>query len=239
MTLNFIEERLISKESAVLAFFSGTFGTILLISGYIMTSTLTFKPDFFIEGGFVSILGTFFIIVSALLQFSLLKHWTSVLHDNIENTMILIDIFKERANVEDKTIQKFANKLSEIQIDFRPIYFFVVGYIIALLSSLTGLLVFVLALFSLSLYLKNIFRIIVELEDMKAKIYPYLMESIFTDEIYKIPGRNVVGIFILSLITFGIYWYYILFRMGIEINEFIEVDSNLRFRLKEKHMKLL
>lgn len=239
MTLIFIDEKRISWESSVLAFFTGTFGTALLIYGYIMTSTLSFSLGFFIEGGFVSILGAFFVIVSALLQYSILKQWTGLIKTNITNTIKTISIINSGNKVKGITSIKFENRLSKMNIDFRVVYFFLAGYVASLFSSLPGLLILALALVFLHIFLVNIFKIITELESMKTKIYPYLLETLYPDDIYRVPRRNVFGIIVLSFLTLGIYWYYILLVMGTEINEFIEVDSNLRFRVKEKLENLI
>ena len=237
MTLNFVEEKRASRESAVLAFFSGTLGTCLLIMGFVSTASLSFNLDLFFAGGFVSYLGTALIFVSGFLQLSVLRQWTNCITANISNTWIIMDILKHRTPEKDEAVKLFSRKLTEMRLDYWPVVVYVLAYVVAQLSSVFGIVFMTLGLIALSVYLVKLFRITSSLEDMKTKIYSYLLEKIYPDEMYTIPKRNVTGIFILSLITLGIYWYYLLLKLTTEINVFIEVDSNLRFRIKEKYLK--
>jgi hypothetical protein len=71
---------------------------------------------------------------------------------------------------------------------------------------------------------------------MKDKIYSYLKGAKgYNSEsyIYRIPQRSVVLVIILSVITLGIYWAYILIKLSLEINEYVASDEKVRPELEK------
>jgi len=71
---------------------------------------------------------------------------------------------------------------------------------------------------------------------MKDKIYSYLKGAKgYNSEsyIFRIPPRSVALVIILSVITLGIYWAYILIKLSMEINEYVASDEKVRPELEK------
>jgi hypothetical protein len=71
---------------------------------------------------------------------------------------------------------------------------------------------------------------------MKDKIYSYLKGAKgYNSEsyIFRIPQRSVALVIILSVITLGIYWAYILIKLSMEINEYVASDEKVRPELEK------
>jgi len=64
-----------------------------------------------------------------------------------------------------------------------------------------------------------------ELLTIKSQFYSFYLKDHYHEGLeYIIPYRNILMFFLLSVLTVGIYWYYLLFKLSIEINLFLDYD---------------
>ncbi len=221
----FVQEERVSMPAAILAvvfvILSGIFGVVTGFSG------LTGELEVALGSLVISIiLG----IVSAILQFVVLYQWCKVLNTNIKNTQRIFNYMKE--SLQDPLrgeIGFFANRIEDFLIPTWLFWTYLVLYLVGLIPAATivGLIAFIV----LAVFLSKVFQTTNRISDLKDKLYSYLkgQKGLGLDySVERIPHRSI-GIFILLfIITFGIYWAYILIKMSSEINQYVHSDEKIR-----------
>ncbi len=209
MISSLVQEKYVSKEMAIIAVVLSVIGIATLYVG----------------------IGIIFQLVSAILIFIVLYQWSQAIKTNIQNTLFILNHVKE--NIEDE--QK-KNAIVALESRLKTIEIYDWAYWIYLVCAIVGYInwyLFVINLIGLifaAIYLQNVFSASFKLQDAKSKVYQYVSDKfILSGEIIK---RRNIGLFIiLAIITFGIYWYYILIKMSYEINEFLQWDIESRERV--------
>lgn len=231
----FLQENRVSVASAILAVVFIIITPIVSIIGGMSAVSDLSAGD--IESGTVTAGGTvvlalIFGIISAILQAVVLYQWGNVVNNNIKNTKHIFSHAKDQ--VQDPLrgeIGFFVNRLEDFLVQAWPFYIYLVLYIIAQFTGLYSFLVYLFGFVFLAIYLSNIFKSTGKVSDMKDKIYSYLKGAKGLDSqsyISRIPQRSVVLVIILSVITLGIYWAYILIKLSTEINEYVKSDERVR-----------
>ena len=175
-------------------------------------------------------------IISAILQAVVLYQWGNVINNNIKNTKYLFSHAKEQ--VQDPLrgeIGFFVNRLEDFLVQAWPFYVYLILYIIAQFAGWYAFLLYLIGFVFLAVYLSNIFKATGKVSDMKDKIYSYLKGAKGMNSesfIFRIPQRSVVLVIILSVITLGIYWAYLLIKLSSEINEYVSSDEKVRPELE-------
>ena len=86
----------------------------------------------------------------------------------------------------------------------------------------------------LAYYLSQIFKVSVELINIKSQFYSFYLKEDYHEGLeYIIAYRNIIMFFVFSVLTLGIYWYYLLFKLSTEINLFLDYDEKLKKKLPE------
>ena len=209
MISSLVQEKYVSKEMAIIAVVLSVIGIATLYVG----------------------IGIIFQLVSAILIFIVLYQWSQAIKTNIQNTLFILNHVKE--NIEDE--QK-KNAIVALESRLKTIEIYDWAYWIYLVCAIVGYInwyLFVINLIGLifaAIYLQNVFSASFKLQDAKSKVYQYVSDKfILSGEIIK---RRNIGLFIiLAIITFGIYWYYLLIKMSYEINEFLQWDIESRERV--------
>jgi len=166
-----------------------------------------------------------------------LYQWGNVINNNIKNTKHIFTHAKDQ--LQDPLrgeIGFFVNRLEDFLVQAWPFYIYLVLYIIAQFVGWYSFLLYLIGFVFLAIYLSNIFKATSKVSDMKDKIYSYLKGAKgYNSEsyIFRIPPRSVALVIILSVITLGIYWAYILIKLSMEINEYVASDEKVRPELEK------
>ncbi|HAA86592.1 MAG TPA: hypothetical protein DCE14_09655 [Kosmotogaceae bacterium] len=232
MFASLVKEKRISTSMAVTAVILGIVGTVFMFIGAVAAAEAAYYDDFDMMTGAsaVMILAGLLGLVSGILQAVVMYQWSCGLKTNIENTRVIMTGLSKKITDSEKTdvIDLFSTRLSGMQLPVWAYWLYVVLYIIGLFSGAYAILFFVLGFIFLAIYLHGVFSVSESLQDMKGKIYPFLLEKVVFEDIRKINKRNIGLFILLSIVTFGIYWYYLIIKLSSEINAYTDIDSRLR-----------
>ncbi len=232
MLASLIKEKRISSGMAVAAVVLGVVGTLFAMTGAVAAVEASYYYDFdaMAGAGVFMILGGFLGFVSGVLQLVVMYQWSSALKTNIENTQIIMKNLGRKVTDQDKVdvIDLFTTRLSGMQLPVWSYWLYVVFYIIGLFTGAYAILFFILAFIFLAVYLHGVFSISDNLQEMKGKIYPFLLDRVVFEDLRKVNKRSIGLFILLAIVTFGIYWYYLLIKLSGEINTYVDTDSRLR-----------
>jgi len=126
------------------------------------------------------------------------------------------------------------DKLSTLRIQLWPFMVYIAASILSVIFNDTGMFLSLFSFVFLTLYLAQIFKVSIELIDIKSQFYSFYLKSEYREGLeYIIPYRNIIMFFFFTVLTLGIYWYYLLFKLTNEINLFLERDERLREMLPQ------
>ncbi len=238
MTISrFLEEERVSMSLAVLAVVFVILAVVFTLAGLISAATLQ-------AGAAVGSLGlvVVFGVLAAIFQFLVLYQWARAINRNVQNTKDVFQNLKER--LEDPLrgeIGFFLNRAEEFAIQMWPFWLYLVFYLIGLFTGMYGFVFNILAFIFLAVYLHHIFRSTGKLSDLKDKLYQYLEDRYSVrlgGRVFRIPRRNIILFIILSIVTFAIYWLYLLIKLSGEINQYLATDEVLRKDVEEALSKV-
>ncbi len=202
------------------------------------TSTLFNQPTeqipmFFSVAGLI---GFIVSLLSFLFQSLCNYQWAKVLNRNIYKTNQLLSDMMNKTDDQDilYDFHWMSDKLNALWIQQWAFF----GYIaISLLGTLFNSMPLIFSLVGfifLSYYLSQIFKVSNELLTIKSQFYSFYLKDHYHEGLeYIIPYRNILIFFLLSVLTVGIYWYYLLFKLSIEINLFLDYDEKLMAQLPD------
>lgn len=228
----FLEEDRVSMPLAVLAVVFVILTVVFSVAGLFSAATLQVGA---MAGSFALVV--VFGILGAIFQLLVLYQWSRAINQNISNTREVFLGLKDR--LEDPLrgeIGFFANRAEEFVVQTWPFWLYLVFYIIGLFTGVYAILFNILAFIFLAVYLSFIFRSTGKLSDLKDKLYQYLGEKHSVHlggRVFRIPRRNIALFIILSIITFAIYWLYLLIKLSSEINHYLSTDEALRREVEE------
>ena len=160
----------------------------------------------------------------------------NVINNNIKNTKHIFTHAKDQLQDPLRGEIGFCESIGRFLVQAWPFYIYLVLYIIAQFVGWYSFLLYLIGFVFLAIYLSNIFKATSKVSDMKDKIYSYLKGAKgYNSEsyIFRIPPRSVALVIILSVITLGIYWAYILIKLSMEINEYVASDEKVRPELEK------
>ncbi|MBC7217121.1 MAG: DUF4234 domain-containing protein [Candidatus Caldatribacterium sp.] len=228
----FLEEDRASMPLAVLAVVFVILAVIFVLAGLVAAVQLQ-------AGAAVGSLAlvALFGILGAIFQLLVLYQWARAINRNITNTRDVFLNLKDR--LEDPLrgeIGFFANRTEEFVVQTWPFWLYLVFYLIGLFTGVYAILFNILAFIFLAVYLHHIFRSTGKLSDLKDKLYQYLEDKHgvrLGGRVFRIPRRSIILFIILSIITFAIYWLYLLVKLSSEINHYLSTDEALRREVEE------
>jgi ABC-type multidrug transport system fused ATPase/permease subunit len=228
----FLEENRVSMPLAVLAVVFVILAVVFSISAAISAMRLQVG----ITAGAVAGAAVFGIL-SAIFQLLVLYQWSRAINTNVTNTR---DVFLNlKDHLEDPLrgeIGFFANRSEEFIVQTWPFWVYLVFYVIGLFTGVYAIVFNILAFIFLAVYLSSVFRSIGKLSDLKDRLYQYLEDRYgvhLTGRVFRVPRRSIALFIILSIITFTIYWLYLLVRLSSEINQYLSTDETLRREVEE------
>lgn len=228
----FLEEDRVSMPLAVLAVVFVILAVVFVIAG--LVAMVQLQPV--AAGGSIALVAIFGIL-GAIFQLLVLYQWAQAINRNITNTREVFLNLKDR--LEDPLrgeIGFFANRTEEFVVQTWPFWLYLIFYVVGLFTGTYGILFNILAFIFLAVYLAFIFRSTGKLSDLKDRLYQYLEDKHgvrLGGRVFRIPRRNILLFIILSVITFTIYWLYLLVKLSSEINHYLSTDEALRREVEE------
>jgi hypothetical protein len=180
------------------------------------------------------IIGGILLLLSQIFQIIVVYQWSRALNTNIDNTRYTFHQLKTK--IEDKSKTEALNVMdmglsnNKVQVWAYWIYFAMIIISYFSIGSLSW--ISLIGVIFLAIYINSVFSVAKYLQDSKNRVYEYLNKRIyFTKSIIK--DRNV-GLFILFvIITFGIYWLYLIIKLSDEINNYLSWDIQTREKILE------
>ncbi len=231
MIVNFLEEKKASSGLAIGAVIMGMIASVIWVAGVSMSAFEMTGEDVL---GFIT-LGGIASLISGILQLIVMRQWATALEMNKDNTKIVLDYLGVKSqDVEEKfDISVIRNRIESIDIKTWAFWMYVIFYILNSFAPLLGFLgiMALLALIFYAIYLQSIFTASNQLQDVKTSMYNVLSKGDMLVNLKIIKPRNIFLVVLLSIVTLGIYAFYLLVVLTKEINTFIDQDKELRDRL--------
>lgn len=177
-----------------------------------------------------------FALLSQIFQIIVVYQWSRALNTNIENTRYtfhqLKDKMTDKSKIEAFDIIDMRFSSNKVQVWAYWVYF--VMLLISYFSFGTFSWAALVGVIFLAIYIHSVFSISKYLQESKTQLYNYLGKNyLFNNRLIK--ERNV-GFFILFIIiTFGIYWLYLIIKLSIEINDYLSWDRQTRESLLKEN----
>jgi len=231
--INFLEEKKVSVRLAVASIVFGIITIAAWIGGmsYMGFTIAEGYGDYETYMGALAI-AVIFGIISAIFQFAVMNQWANTLKMNKDNTKLVLDYLNMKAqDVEEKfDISLIRNKIESVEIKTWAFWLYLVFYILNYILPTYGLLGIIGFVF-FAIYIQSVFSASNQLQDVKTKMYNALSKGEMLVNLKLIKSRNIGLVILLSIITLGIYAYYLLVALSKEINSFVEQDKELRNKL--------
>lgn len=175
--------------------------------------------------------------ITMILLFIVLKEIMDVLNRNIENTRALLaSVMTDDTSVKSE-VEAAARELKDERIQGWAFWGYFISYIVGLIFTFVppvALTFGVAGLIFFLIYLHQIFSTSTSIYTIKIRAYSYLknMKGLpQIEEVQSITKRNVFLVLILMIVTFGIYWLYLIVKLPSEVNEFVQTDEAVRTKL--------
>ncbi len=177
-----------------------------------------------------------FALLSQIFQIIIVYQWSRALNTNIENTRYTFHELKEKmsdkSKIEAFDIVDMRFSRNKVQVWAYWVYFvmLLVSYFSFGMYSWAALI----GVIFLAIYIQSVFSIAKYLQEAKTQLYNFLGKNyLFNNRFIK--DRNV-GLFILFIIiTFGIYWLYLIIKLSAEINDYLSWDIQTRESLLKEN----
>ena len=184
----------------------------------------------------VPIVGAVFSVLAGALQIVVMYQWTEALNTNIENSLKIL-AFAMDDNATESTpgnLRMYTNQLQNSRIDMLWFWLHLAFYIISgvIINALFATLASIMAFIFLGIFLQSIFNTEERLQGAKDLFYGIYLHG---DNIAmrRIKKRHFGLVILFTIITLGIYWWFLLINHSREINDFIEADVYNRSLLKK------
>lgn len=233
----FLEESRVNVALAVLAVIFVFLAVGAALAGAVIAAREVMSGQVPVGGGGLIALTAVFGILSAIFQLVVLYQWSSTMNQNVGNTEKVFASIKE--HLEDPLrgeVGFFLNRVGEYKIITWPFWVYLVLYIIGLFVGWYAFLFNLLGFIFVAVYLSSIFKSANKLSDLKDRIYQYLQEKkgiSLPERVHRIKRYNIILFILLSVITFAIYWLYLLIKLTLEINRYLESDEKVRTQIEE------
>lgn len=227
----FMEEDRVSTSMAILAVIFVVLAVVFAL-GAAASAASGGIGGAFASMGMVVVFG----ILGAIFQLIVLYQWSKSINTNVKNSQQFLSNVKEHAEDPLRGEVGFVlGRLEELMVPTWPFWVYLVLYLVSLFVGWFAFLLNLIGFIFLAVYLSYIFKTTNRLSDIKEKFYNYLRgkEKITAQvEIYRVPRRNIVLFIVLSVITFAIYWLYLLVKLSFEINQYLDSDARAREQLE-------
>lgn len=180
----------------------------------------------------VPIVGGMLYAISGILQLWLMFQWVETLNTNIDNSLNILECMSDARDglFKSVTISDYTAKLKRSKIEMFWFWVYVLLYIFGGVSRRYAIYINLGAFVFLGVFLQMVFNSERNMQNAKNHFYSVLLPGRYRF-MNQIRRRNFLAVILLSIITIGIYWYYLLIKHSSEINAFIKVDQENRGQL--------
>lgn len=180
----------------------------------------------------VPLVGGLLFAITGILQVWLMFQWMEVLNTNINNSLNILQYMDESKNgfFKSVTVSDYIIKLKKSKIDMFWFWVYVLLYIFGGISRRYAIYLNLASFIFLGIFLQMIFNTEKNLQMAKNHFYSILLPVKYR-YMNQIKPRNFLLVMLLTVITLGIYWYYLLIKHSSEINAFIAADQENRRHL--------
>ncbi len=218
------------------------FGVILSLVGSIITaSSVSTMPIDFMEKGVpmemiyqnmgLMVFGSILGLVATSFLLIVYHQWSSVLNMNIANTINIFEYLKQKDPDKAPEYDTFLKSLRSIKVPSWPYWLFFA--FMMLYWFFPYLVIFpILSIVFFLIHLHNVFAVADKLQELKGRAYREFGN--LPQGISAIKTRNVLIVLLLTIVTLGIYWIYLIIKLSSEINSFVEVDKMARQAILSK-----
>jgi len=209
--LEFVKE---TEVNEVVAFFIIAFGIL---------SIMLFLVPF---------VGGLLYAITGILQVWLMYQWMETLNTNIDNSLNILQYMddSEKGFFKSVTVSDYITKLKKSKIDMFWFWVYVLFYIFGGISRKYAIYLNLASFIFLGIFLQLVFNSEKNLQMAKNHFYSILLPEKYR-YLNQIKKRNFLLVMLLTVVTLGIYWYYLLIKHSSEINAFIKTDQENRQRL--------
>jgi len=175
----------------------------------------------------VSVLGFIFQIIVCY-------QWATCINKNIYETQERIDSISQNAKDRDELydFNWMVEKLNTLKISLLPFWIYLVFSIMGLLLPGAYMLFSILSFVALAYYLNKVFFMSNQLSDIKSQFYSFYLKDDYNPRIdYTVKPRNILYFLLFTFISMGLYWYYLILKLSLEINTYLKSDDILRKKL--------
>jgi len=218
------------------------FGVILsLVGSLIAASSMGMMSADFMERGMpmemsyenigLVVFGSILGLVATIFLLIVYHQWSSVLNTNVTNTINIFEYLKQKDPDKAPEYDAFLKSLRNIKVPSWPYWLFFISML--LYWFLPYIVIFpILSIVFFLIHLHNVFAVADKLQELKGKAYREFGN--LPQGINIIKTRNVLIVLLLTIVTLGIYWIYLIIKLSSEINSFIEVDKVARQAILSK-----
>ena len=234
---NLMEEKAPSKGMAWSIIGLGILAFIIsMIGGFMVSRAVITVPNnpaaamgAMAGGSSVMFAGGIIGLIAGILQILLLYSWNKAITTNIDNTKIIFQLAHDKIEDPEKkeSLNAFLLKVSRLEVSTWAFWAYIILYIIGMFLGMGLKAVLNIAAFIfLAIYLQSVFTVSAELSKAKNTVYTYFLEK--PALIPEVKKRNIILVVVLAIITFTIYWLYLLVKLTDEIREFVLTDQSVR-----------
>lgn len=234
--MDFSEEKRVNKNFAIASLLLGVANIVIVLVGMFISGRTLLTGQ--ILGSTAVFFGTLVLsvivgILVMVFQTLVIYQWSQSLNGNIKNTQnMLLNLLNTKSdNRVIADIHTMTTEMQNLRLEPWAFWVYLGLYFIALFVPSPGdFWVNILGFVFLAVYLQMVFTLSKKLQDIKARFYSFYGRGSMSN-LHRIKSRNI-GIFILlTIVTFGIYWWYLLIVMSGEINDFLDIDQQARKNL--------
>jgi len=229
--VDFALEKRVNVSLAIAALIIGILGVIFSVTGLATSAWSAFSGDIIgiLAGGAIFTLSFLTSVIVIILQTVVIFQWSHALNTNIDNSRLVLRHLTA-VYPQNSDYRELEYKLQSLR--FEPwafwvyLAFYFLGVVFAGYSWLFNLVGFVF----LGVYLQKTFTTAHLLQEYKERFYSGYQSSMMSS-VRRMKNRNIFLTVLFIIITFGIYWWYLLIAFSKEINDFLDLDLRLRSSL--------
>src|SRR6056297_3553108 len=180
----------------------------------------------------VPLVGGLLYAITGILQVWLMYQWMETLNTNIDNSLNILQYMddSEKGFFKSVTVSDYITKLKKSKIDMFWFWVYVLFYIFGGISRKYAIYLNLASFIYLGIFLQMVFNSEKNMQMAKNHFYSILLPAKYRF-MNQIKRRNFLLVMLLTVVTLGVYWYYLLIKHSSEINAFIAADQENRRHL--------
>ncbi len=229
-------EKRVSRNMAVASVVlsaAGVLGPAIGLCG-LMGALTAGSPLGAIGGGGILVISLFLGVVGTIMQLVVVYQWAGALNTNLANLRLLLQhlVAHARDDTERVNFQGGVELLSGMGVSMMLFWAYILLHLAGFFfpaspGKLLGFVAFVFIAF----YLHSVFKLTDMVQELRQKLYAHVLGEGASLPVNRIRHRNLFLSLVFMLVTFGIYWLFLLYNLTIEINAYLDEDQSARGRI--------